>query len=339
MIGLGRMGANMVRRLTAAGHRCVVHDVDPRAVDATVGDVGGDVLGATSLDQLVAQLSPPRAVWIMVPAAFVGGVVEQLAPLLDAGDAIVDGGNSWYRHDIERSAPLAERRVHYLDIGTSGGVHGLERGYCLMIGGDTGAVERLAPIFDALAPGAGTSERTPGRTGELAPEERGWLHCGPSGAGHFVKMVHNGIEYGMMAALAEGLNVLAKADIGATTHDDDAETAPLDAAPYYRFDLDLAKVTEVWRRGSVISSWLLDLTAEAFHADPHLDAYSGVVSDSGEGRWTIAAAIDEGVPTPVLAAALFQRFTSRGRSDVADKALSAMRAGFGGHVERTASSR
>jgi 6-phosphogluconate dehydrogenase len=334
MIGLGRMGANMVRRLTAAGHRCVVHDVDPRAVDATVGDVGGDVLGATSLDQLVAQLSPPRAVWIMVPAAFVGGVVEQLAPLLDAGDAIVDGGNSWYRHDIERSAPLAERRVHYLDIGTSGGVHGLERGYCLMIGGDTGAVERLAPIFDALAPGAGTSERTPGRTGELAPEERGWLHCGPSGAGHFVKMVHNGIEYGLMAAYAEGLGILRAANAGRTGRDRDAETAPLAQPERYQYDLDLPAIAELWRHGSVIGSWLLDLTAAAFAADPALAKFAGRVSDSGEGRWTIQAAVDEGVPVPVLTAALYARFSSRGEADFQNKVLSAMRHAFGGHEEK-----
>ncbi len=255
------------------------------------------------------------------------------------GDMIIDGGNSWYHHDVDRSEALAPSGITYLDVGTSGGVFGLERGYCLMIGGQTDAVERLTPIFDTLAPGIGTGARTPGRVDPAAPEEHGWLHCGPSGAGHFVKMVHNGIEYGLMAAYAEGLNVLAKANIGAVDHAVDAETAPLDAAPYYQYDIDLSKVTEVWRRGSVISSWLLDLTAEALHADPELSEYSGVVSDSGEGRWTINAAIDEGVPVPVLSAALYQRFSSRGRSDVADKVLSAMRAGFGGHIERTDSTR
>ena len=275
----------------------------------------------------------------MVPAAFVGDTVALLSPLLEPGDTIIDGGNSWYHHDVDRSAELAPAGIIYLDIGTSGGIHGMERGYCLMIGGDAGAVDRLAPIFDTLAPGVDSAERTPGRSGDPSPEERGWLHCGPSGAGHFVKMVHNGIEYGLMAAYAEGLNVLAKANIGAELHEADAETAPLEAAQYYQYDLDLSKVSEVWRRGSVISSWLLDLTAEALHADPRLDEYSGVVSDSGEGRWTINAAIDEGVPVPVLSAALYERFSSRGRADVADKVLSAMRAGFGGHHERTESTR
>ena len=332
MIGLGRMGANMVRRLHHDGHECVVHDVDPEAISVLVDELG--VTGAGTLDELVAALEPPRSIWIMVPAAFVGDTVERLAPLLAPGDTIIDGGNSWYRHDVDRSAALAESGIHYVDVGTSGGVFGLERGYCLMIGGETEVVDRLTPVFESLAPGLGDAERTPGRDGREAPEEHGWVHCGPSGAGHFVKMVHNGIEYGLMAAYAEGLNVLAKANIGAADHSVDAETAPLDAADYYRYDFDLAKVTEVWRRGSVISSWLLDLTAEAFHADPELSAYSGVVSDSGEGRWTVAAAIDEGVPVPVLSAALYQRFSSRGRSDVADQVLSAMRAGFGGHVER-----
>jgi 6-phosphogluconate dehydrogenase len=332
MIGLGRMGANMVRRLQQDGHDCVVHDVDEATIAALEGELG--VAGARSLAELVAALEAPRAIWIMVPAAYVGATVDALAPLLDADDTIIDGGNSWYRHDVDRSEALAASGVNYLDVGTSGGVFGLERGYCLMIGGPNAAVERLAPIFESLAPGLGDAERTPGRTGDAASEEHGWLHCGPSGAGHFVKMVHNGIEYGLMAAYAEGLNVLAKANIGALDHAADAETAPLDAAAYYRYDLDLAKITEVWRRGSVVSSWLLDLTAEAFHADPELSAYAGVVSDSGEGRWTINAAIDEGVPVPVLSAALYQRFSSRGRSDVADQVLSAMRAGFGGHIER-----
>jgi 6-phosphogluconate dehydrogenase len=332
MIGLGRMGANMVRRLHHDGHDCLVHDVDEAAIAGLETELG--VTGARSLGDLVAAMTPPRAIWIMVPAAFVGATVDSLAPLLDPGDTIIDGGNSWYRHDVDRSEALAPAGISYLDVGTSGGVFGLERGYCLMIGGPTDAVERLTPIFESLAPGIGNGPRTPGRTDDEAPEEHGWLHCGPSGAGHFVKMVHNGIEYGLMAAYAEGLNVLAKANIGAVDHPVDAETAPLDAAPYYRYDLDLARITEVWRRGSVISSWLLDLTAEAFHADPELSAYAGVVSDSGEGRWTINAAIDEGVPVPVLSAALYQRFSSRGRSDVADQVLSAMRAGFGGHVER-----
>jgi 6-phosphogluconate dehydrogenase len=333
MIGLGRMGANMVRRLHHDGHDCVVHDVDEATITGLEAELG--VTGARSLGDLVAALEPPRAIWVMVPAAFVGATVDSLAPLLDPGDTIIDGGNSWYRHDVDRSEALAPAGIGYLDVGTSGGVFGLERGYCLMIGGPTDAVKRLTPIFESLAPGIGTGPRTPGRTDDEAPEEHGWLHCGPSGAGHFVKMVHNGIEYGLMAAYAEGLNVLAKANIGAVDHPVDAETAPLDAAPYYRYDLDLARITEVWRRGSVISSWLLDLTAEAFHSDPELSAYAGVVSDSGEGRWTINAAIDEGVPVPVLSAALYQRFSSRGRSDVADQVLSAMRAGFGGHIERT----
>jgi 6-phosphogluconate dehydrogenase len=322
MIGLGRMGGNMSRRIARAGFDVVAWD---RSAEARSG-LGGEtrVETVTTLADLVARLPAPRIVWLMLPAgAPTDETLATLAPLLAHDDIVVDGANARYSDSQARAAALAGQGIAMLDVGVSGGVWGLDNGYGLMVGGEAGAVARLEPFLRALAP---------------APD-RGWLHCGPSGAGHFVKMVHNGIEYGMMAALAEGLNVLAKADIGATTHDDDAETAPLDAAPYYRFDLDLAKVTEVWRRGSVISSWLLDLTAEAFHADPHLDAYSGVVSDSGEGRWTIAAAIDEGVPTPVLAAALFQRFTSRGRSDVADKALSAMRAGFGGHVERTASSR
>lgn len=336
MIGLGRMGANMARRLRDGGHECVVHDVDGDAVAAMEAD---GFVGTHTLDALVAALEPPRAVWVMIPAAYVGVTVDGLATLLDAGDTIIDGGNSWYHHDVDRSEVLAPQGIHYVDVGTSGGVHGLERGYCLMIGGDDEAVERLEPVFDTLAPGVDAAERTPGRTGDPAPEERGWLHCGPSGAGHFVKMVHNGIEYGLMAAFGEGLNVLAKADIGRDDHPTDAETAPLDAAAYYRYDFDLARITEVWRRGSVVTSWLLDLTAEAYLDDPRLDEYSGFVSDSGEGRWTIDAAIDEGVPVPVLSAALFQRFSSRGRDDMANKVLSAMRAGFGGHHERTESSR
>jgi 6-phosphogluconate dehydrogenase len=276
----------------------------------------------------------------MIPAAFVGSTVDELTPLLDPGDTIIDGGNSWYRDDVDRSGPLLDQHgVHYLDVGTSGGVHGLERGYCLMIGGDREAVQELEPIFTSLAPGVDAAERTPGREGDPSPEEQGWLHCGPSGAGHFVKMVHNGIEYGLMAAYAEGINVLSKANIGAEDHTEDAETAPLNDAKYYRYDIDLGAVTELWRRGSVVTSWLLDLTAEAFLIDPGLDEYSGHVSDSGEGRWTVHAAIDEGVPAPVLSAALYQRFSSRGRATTGDKVLSAMRAGFGGHHERTESSR
>jgi 6-phosphogluconate dehydrogenase len=335
------MGANMVRRLERGGHECVGYDVDPDAVGLLAGETG--MTGADSLQTFVAQLSAPRNVWIMVPAAFVDSTIAALAPLLESGDTIIDGGNSWYHDDVNRAAPLAdEHGIAYVDVGTSGGTHGLERGYCLMIGGPDEAVARLAPIFDTLAPGVETADRTPtyALTGdEPSTAERGWLHCGPNGAGHFVKMVHNGIEYGLMAAYAEGLNVLAKAGIGAETHEADAETAPLVHPEFYRYNLDLAAITEVWRRGSVIASWLLDLTAEALAADPHLDAFAGHVSDSGEGRWTINAAIDEGVPVPVLSAALFQRFSSRGRSDVADKVLSAMRAGFGGHVERTESSR
>jgi 6-phosphogluconate dehydrogenase len=340
MIGLGRMGANMVRRLERAGHECVGHDVNPAAV-AELADEG--VTGAPELADLVAALEPPRHVWIMVPAAFVDATIAALAPLLDRGDTIIDGGNSWYHDDIDRAAALvSEHGIDYVDVGTSGGTHGLERGYCLMIGGPDESVSRLQPVFDALAPGVDAAARTPtraGSPGEPAPAERGWLHCGPSGAGHFVKMVHNGIEYGLMAAYAEGLNVLGKADIGSATHAEDAETAPLVRPEHYRYDFDLAAITEVWRRGSVVASWLLDITADALAADPALDAYEGRVSDSGEGRWTISAAIDEGVPVPVLSAALFQRFSSRGRSDVADKVLSAMRAGFGGHVERSESTR
>ena len=342
MIGLGRMGANMVRRLERDGHECVGYDVDPDAVGLLAGETG--MAGADSLDAFVAQLSAPRNVWIMVPAAFVDSTIAALAPLLERGDTIIDGGNSWYHDDVNRAAPLAdEHGIAYVDVGTSGGTHGLERGYCLMVGGPDEAVARLAPIFDTLAPGVDTADahadvRPRPATSRRRPSA-GWLHCGPSGAGHFVKMVHNGIEYGLMAAYAEGLNVLAKADIGAETHAADAETAPLTHPEYYRYDLDLAAITEVWRRGSVVASWLLDLTAEALAQDPHLDAFAGHVSDSGEGRWTINAAIDEGVPVPVLSAALFQRFSSRGRSDVADKVLSAMRAGFGGHVERKDSSR
>jgi 6-phosphogluconate dehydrogenase len=340
MIGLGRMGANMVLRLLRAGHDCVGYDVWPEAVATMTGD---GMKGTSSLEEFVGALAVPRHIWMMVPAAFVGETVDELVPLLERGDTIVDGGNSWYRDDIDRAGPLSrDRGIDYVDVGVSGGVHGLERGYCLMVGGAATAVGRLAPIFDSLAPGVEAAERTPPRAAvDPTPSsvEHGWLHCGPSGAGHFVKMVHNGIEYGLMAAYAEGLNVLAKANIGAEDHVEDAETAPLPQPQYYRFDFNLAEVTEVWRRGSVVASWLLDLTAEALAADPKLEAFEGSVSDSGEGRWTVNAAIDEGVPVPVLATSLFQRFSSRGRSDVADKVLSAMRAGFGGHVERQETTR
>jgi 6-phosphogluconate dehydrogenase len=330
MIGLGRMGANMVHRLVKAGHDCVAYDLNADAI-AAVEAVGAH--GASTLEDLVASLRTPRNIWIMVPAAFVGDTVERLAPLLSPGDAIIDGGNSWYHDDVDRAAPLAERGIHFLDVGTSGGVHGLERGYCLMVGGNAEAVARLAPIFDSLAPGIDAAPRTIGLTGDPRPAEQGWLHCGPSGAGHFVKMVHNGIEYGMMAAMAEGLNVLAKADIGSQRHAKDAETAPLTHPQYYQYELDLSAITEVWRRGSVVSSWLLDLTAAAMAVDPSLSAFQGRVSDSGEGRWTLHAAIDEGVPVPTLSSALWDRFYSRERGDVAHKILSAMRAGFGGHAE------
>jgi 6-phosphogluconate dehydrogenase len=331
------MGANMVKRLMAAGHDCVVHDVNEEPIAALEAT---GATGARSLEQLVAAMQPPRRVWIMVPAAFVDATIDRLAPMLSAGDTIIDGGNSWYRDDVDRSGPLLdEHGIHYLDVGTSGGIFGLERGYCLMVGGDDEAVSQMAPIFDTLAPGVNAAERTEGRDGELAPAEHGWLHCGPSGAGHFVKMVHNGIEYGLMAAYAEGLNVLAKAGIGREDHAADAETAPLADARYYQYQLDLPAITELWRRGSVVTSWLLDLTAAAFVKDPELSEFAGHVSDSGEGRWTVHAAIDEGVPAPVLSAALYSRFESRGRADIANKVLSAMRAGFGGHHERKGSSR
>ncbi|MEM1332435.1 MAG: phosphogluconate dehydrogenase (NAD(+)-dependent, decarboxylating) [Actinomycetota bacterium] len=333
MIGLGRMGANMSRRLQQGGHDVVVHDVDDDAVTELEGE---GFTGVHSLADLVAALEPPRSIWVMIPAAFVESTITDLVPLLDEDDTIIDGGNSWYQLDVDRAEMLAGKGLHFVDVGTSGGVHGLDRGYCLMIGGDDTAVGRLTSVFECLAPGVEAAERTPGRSGDPTPEEQGWLHCGPSGAGHFVKMVHNGIEYGLMAAYAEGLNVLAKADIGSRDQEADAETTPLHNDKYYRFDLDIGKVTEVWRRGSVITSWLLDLTAEAYLDDPVLSEYAGHVSDSGEGRWTIQAAVDEGVPVPVLSAALYQRFSSRGRDDVANKVLSAMRAGFGGHAEKQA---
>jgi 6-phosphogluconate dehydrogenase len=332
MVGLGRMGANMARRLQRAGHEVVVYDVDAGAVDRLAGE---GFTPATSPAAVIAAMPAPRHVWLMVPAAFVDDTIAAFVAHLEPGDTLIDGGNSWYRHDVDRAERLAAAGIAYVDAGTSGGVHGLERGYCLMVGGPDDAVARLAPVFDALAPGIDAAPRTPGRSGEPAPAEHGWLHCGPSGAGHFVKMVHNGIEYGMMAAYAEGLNVLAKANIGAADRPKDAETAPLDQPQYYRYDLDLEAITELWRRGSVVSSWLLDLTAEAFHRDPQLSGFQGRVSDSGEGRWTLHAAIDEGVPVPTLASALWDRFYSRDRGDVAHQVLSAMRAGFGGHVETT----
>ncbi len=330
MIGLGRMGANLVRRLVRAGHDCVVNDIHPEAIAALQSE---GAVGADSLATMVETMTAPRHIWVMVPAAVVGGVVEQLAPLLEPDDVIIDGGNSFYRHDIDRSTELSRAGLHLVDVGTSGGVHGLERGFCLMVGGEDTIVARLAPIFEALAPGMDSAERTRGRTGEPAPGESGWLHCGPAGAGHFVKMVHNGIEYGAMAALAEGLAVLDRADLGTEERQADAETAPLRDPEGYRYDLDLASIVEVWRRGSVVSSWLVDLTAAALAADPRLDAFEGRVSDSGEGRWTVRTAVDLGVPAHTITAALFERFASRDHDEFAGKALSAMRKEFGGHHE------
>jgi 6-phosphogluconate dehydrogenase len=333
MIGLGRMGANMVRRLMRAGHECVTFDVSSAAVEQ-LSDEGA--VGAESLQDLVGKLERPRAVWLMVPAAIVDQTLDSLVPLLDSGDAVIDGGNSYYRDDLRRAARVSEHDLQYVDVGTSGGVWGLERGYCLMIGGPDEAVERLDPIFTSLAPGADAAPRTPGRAGEPTASEQGYLHCGPSGAGHFVKMVHNGIEYGLMAAYAEGLNVLKNANAGKVQREVDAETAPLEHPEHYQYDLDIPQVAEVWRRGSVIASWLLDLTAEALQESPDLSEYSGRVSDSGEGRWTSIAAIEEGVPAPVLSSALYSRFASRGLDDFADKVLSAMRKEFGGHAEKAA---
>jgi 6-phosphogluconate dehydrogenase len=330
MIGLGRMGANLVRRLERAGHQCVVYDRNQAAVTQLEGE--GPV-GAASLEDLVAKLSAPRAVWVMVPAGVTGQVVEELAGLMAPGDVVIDGGNSYYRDDVDRAEGLAARGLHYLDVGTSGGVFGLKRGFCLMIGGEAEVVARLDPLFRALAPGLDAAPRTPGREGEPAPEELGYLHCGPAGAGHFVKMVHNGIEYGLMAAYAEGLNILHKANAGKHPEEASAEAAPLRDPRYYRYDLDVAAVAEVWRRGSVIASWLLDLTAHALLQDPEVAGFSGRVSDSGEGRWTVAAAVEMGVPAHVLTTALYERFASRGEADFAEKLLSAMRKEFGGHEE------
>jgi 6-phosphogluconate dehydrogenase len=330
MIGLGRMGANLVRRLERAGHQCVVYDRNQAAVTQLEGE--GPV-GAASLEDLVAKLSAPRAVWAMVPAGVTGQVVEELAGLMAPGDVVIDGGNSYYRDDVDRAEALAARGLHYLDVGTSGGVFGLKRGFCLMIGGEAEVVARLDPLFRALAPGLDAAPRTPGREGEPAPEELGYLHCGPAGAGHFVKMVHNGIEYGLMAAYAEGLNILHKANVGKHPEEASAEAAPLRDPRYYRYDLDVAAVAEVWRRGSVIASWLLDLTAHALLQDPEVAGFSGRVSDSGEGRWTVAAAVETGVPAHVLTTALYERFASRGEADFAEKLLSAIRKEFGGHEE------
>jgi 6-phosphogluconate dehydrogenase len=331
MIGLGRMGANMVQRLMRAGHSCVVFDRD---ADAVKGLVAEGATGAADLDEFIAALDAPRAVWLMVPAAVVGEVIAGLAGRLHAGDILIDGGNSYYKDDITRAARLRKRGIHFLDVGTSGGVWGLERGYCLMIGGETAAVDRLQPVFSTLAPGPGDIPRTPGRSGEPSTAEQGFLHCGPSGAGHFVKMVHNGIEYGLMAAYAEGLNILGHANVGRAEHSVDAETTPLRDAEAFRYDIDLPAVAELWRRGSVVSSWLLDLAAEALHKSPQLSEFGGRVSDSGEGRWTSIAAIESGAPARVLTTALYDRFSSRGEGDFADRVLSAMRFGFGGHHEK-----
>jgi 6-phosphogluconate dehydrogenase len=333
MIGLGRMGANMVRRLLKAGHTCVVFDRSPKVVQELAKE---KAVGASALADLVKKLDKPRAVWLMVPAAVVDHSVADLAPLLEPGDVLIDGGNSYYIDDIRRAKELAAKQIHYVDVGTSGGVWGLERGYCMMIGGPDEAVRRLDPIFQALAPGRGDIPRTPGRDRVGGTAEQGYLHCGPSGAGHFVKMVHNGIEYGLMAAYAEGLAVLRHANVGKKEHEIDAETTPLRDPEHYQYDFNLRDVAEVWRRGSVIASWLLDLTASALTKDPALSAFSGRVSDSGEGRWTIKAGIDEAVPAHVLTAALYERFSSRGEADFADKLLSAMRYEFGGHVEKPA---
>jgi 6-phosphogluconate dehydrogenase len=333
MIGLGRMGANMVRRLLKDGHRCVVFDHLPEAVKDLAKD---KAVGVASLADLVKQLDKPRAIWLMVPAAVVDKTIADLLPLLEPGDTIIDGGNSYYIDDIRRAKELAPKEIHYVDVGTSGGVWGLERGYCMMIGGEPEVVQHLDPIFATLAPGSGNIGRTPGREQIGGTSEQGYLYCGASGAGHFVKMVHNGIEYGMMAAYAEGLGILRSANIGRQQGESNAETTPLRDPEHYQFDFNLAEITEVWRRGSVIASWLLDLTADALAKDSTLTGFAGRVSDSGEGRWTIKAAIDEGVPAPVLTTALYARFSSRGDSDFQDKLLSAMRYGFGGHLEKPA---
>ncbi len=333
LVGLGRMGANMAKRLLRNGHTVVGSARHDTTVKAAL-DEGAISSGTTSLPDLVKQLDTPRAIWLMVPAASVDDTIATLVPLLSPGDTIIDGGNSYYHDDIRRAAELKPKGIHYLDIGTSGGIWGLDRGYCLMIGGETEVVERLSPIFETLAPGVGAVTRTPGRDKVGGTAEKGYLHCGPTGAGHFVKMVHNGIEYGIMAAYAEGLNILHKANIGKHQQEIDAETAPMDHPEYYQYDLNLADVAELWRRGSVIGSWLLDLTASALLQDPQMSNFGGRVSDSGEGRWTISAAIDEGIPVHVLSSALFERFSSRGQADFANRLMSAMRYEFGGHLEK-----
>jgi 6-phosphogluconate dehydrogenase len=333
MIGLGRMGANIVRRLMRGGHSCVVYDVNAASVDALAGE------GATpahTLDEFAGKLEKPRAAWVMVPAGVTERIIDQLTQHLEPGDIIIDGGNSYYRDDVDRAAALKPRGFHLVDCGTSGGVWGLERGYCLMIGGDDGVVGHLDPIWKTIAPGVDAASRTPGRTGEPSPAEHGYLHCGPNGAGHFVKMVHNGIEYGLMAAYAEGLNIINHASIGKHMDQVDAETTPLRDPQYYQYEMDMPAVAEVWRRGSVVASWLLDLTAAALVEDPSLDKFAGRVSDSGEGRWTALAAVDEAVPSPVISAALSERFSSRGEALYEDKLLSAMRKQFGGHQEKPA---
>ena len=331
MIGLGRMGANLVRRLMRDGHRCVAYDRNPEVVKSLAAE-GAD--GASSLEEFVSKLGRPRNIWIMVPAGVVEGTLSALVPLLDPDDVVIDGGNSYYRDDITRSKELAAKGLHYLDVGTSGGVWGLERGYCLMIGGDDDAVARLDPIFLTIAPGLGSVEPTPGRQPADSPASQGYLHCGPSGAGHFVKMVHNGVEYGMMAAIAEGLSIIKYADVGMHQDEIDAETTPLRYPEAYMYEINVADVAEVWRRGSVVSSWLVDLTAAAFAKSPDLDSFSGHVSDSGEGRWTVLAAVDEGVPAPVISASLYQRFESRDNGEFTGKILSALRSEFGGHAEK-----
>ncbi len=335
MVGLGRMGAGLVRRLTRDGHRCVGYDVNADAVKSLEAD---GIAGARTLEEFASKLEKPRTAWVMVPAGEITSkTIRSVAEVFEPGDVIIDGGNTHYHDDIRHAAELREKGIHHVDVGTSGGVYGLERGFCLMIGGESDVVERLYPLFGSIAPGVAAAERTPGRSGDPSPSESGFLHCGPNGAGHFVKMVHNGIEYGIMAAYAEGLNILHSAGAGKEVLEGDAETAPMEHPEYYQYDINTAEVTEVWRRGSVVSSWLLDLTAQALHESPTLEDFSGRVSDSGEGRWTSIAAIDEGVPAPVLTTALYSRFASRGLDNYANRVLSAMRYGFGGHREKPSS--